>query len=315
MEGKNKTIIAATELVKRFGKVTAVDRLSLSVHRGEVFGLLGPNGAGKTTTIRMLTGLIMPDSGEVSIDGIDMRKNPIRGKLKMGVVPELGNVYIDLTAMQNLLLAGRFYGYNKKELAPKAGSLFEQFELYDRKDDLVRTFSKGMAQRVNIMSALIHDPEILFLDEPTSGLDVKSQRLIKDTVRLLSCKGTTVVLTTHNLDEANILCERICIMNRGRVRAVDSPETLKIHRNEVQSVEVAFSRHIDLSSTLQGVQVSRIEKRGDKWKLYTPSPDSVIKTVVKTAEKLNVTLTTMNLCKAELEDIFITLTEEESNAG
>lgn len=201
--------IGVTSLTKTFNGLEAVDNIGLHVRKGEFFGFLGPNGAGKTTTIRMLTGLLTPDSGDIFIDGVDIRKNPIKAKMKIGVIPEMGNIYVDLTAKQNIILSGRFYGISKKELEKKTDALLDQFELYERKDDIVKTFSKGMKQRVNIASAIVHDPEILFLDEPTSGLDVQSQRLIKNIIKQMNQRGTTIFLTTHNIEEANILCERV----------------------------------------------------------------------------------------------------------
>jgi len=157
-------IIKVKGLTKNFNKVTAVDNISFSVNKGTIFGFLGPNGAGKTTTIRMLTGLLIPDSGEVLIDGININNNPIKAKMKLGVIPEMGNIYVDLTAKQNIILAGRYFGFSGKELYKKSDSLLDIFELYDRKDEPVRTFSKGMKQRVNIASAIVHEPKILFLD-------------------------------------------------------------------------------------------------------------------------------------------------------
>jgi len=240
MEKESNKVIEVTKLTKKFGNVTAVNQISFSVSEGEIFGFLGPNGAGKTTTIRMLTGLLTPDSGDIFIDGLDIRKNPIKAKMNMGVIPEMGNVYVDLTAKQNIILSGRLYGIPKRELERIADTLLSQFELYERKDDLVKTFSKGMKQRVNIASAIVHSPEILFLDEPTSGLDVQSQRLIKNIVKEMNHKGTTVFLTTHNIEEANILCERVGIINKGEIAAIDTPERLRRAFEETQSVAISF---------------------------------------------------------------------------
>jgi ABC-2 type transport system ATP-binding protein len=210
-----------------------------------MFGFLGPNGAGKTTTIRMLTGLLTPDSGDIFIDGVDIKRNPIKAKMKMGVIPEMGNVYVDLTAKQNIILSGKFYGIPRRDVGRRADSLLEQFELYERRDDHVKTFSKGMKQRINIASAIIHNPQILFLDEPTSGLDVQSQRLIRGIIRQMNQEGTTIFLTTHNIEEANILCERVGIINKGKMAAIDRPEKLRRTFEETQSVEISF----DNSST------------------------------------------------------------------
>ncbi len=277
MRGENSEVIAVRALKKRFGTLTAVNDVTFGVTKGEIFGFLGPNGAGKTTTIRMLTGLLTPDSGDIFIDGIDIQKHPIKAKMKMGIIPEMSNAYVDLTAKQNIILAGRFYGMHNQELDKRADHLLEQFELHDRKDDHVLTFSKGMKQRVLIASAIAHIPEILFLDEPTSGLDVHSQRLIRMIIREMNQQGTTVFLTTHNIEEANILCNRVGIINRGTIAPIDLPERLKRLFQETQSVEVSFTKPIDARIIKEGGLVNEIEKVGDKWKLYTDDPDKLVK--------------------------------------
>jgi ABC-2 type transport system ATP-binding protein len=163
----------------------------------------------------------------VYIQGINMRRDPIGAKMRMGIIPEMANVYTDLTAKQNVVLAGRFYGMHRKAVNERADQLLEEFELFDRKDDRVEGFSKGMKQRVLIASALVHIPQVLFLDEPTSGLDVHSQRLIRTIIREMNHAGTTVFLTTHNIEEANALCDRVGIINRGTLVAIDTPERLR----------------------------------------------------------------------------------------
>lgn len=309
MEKESNKVIEVTKLTKKFGNVTAVNQISFSVSEGEIFGFLGPNGAGKTTTIRMLTGLLTPDSGDIFIDGLDIRKNPIKAKMNMGVIPEMGNVYVDLTAKQNIILSGRLYGIPKRELERIADTLLSQFELYERKDDLVKTFSKGMKQRVNIASAIVHSPEILFLDEPTSGLDVQSQRLIKNIVKEMNHKGTTVFLTTHNIEEANILCERVGIINKGEIAAIDTPERLRRAFEETQSVAISFDKQIDGSLIEKSRLVSRMEKIGDKWRLYTDNPDELVKYLAKSAQEHDLIFTSMEICGASLEDAFVKLTE------
>jgi len=302
-------------LQKRFKSIVAVDNVSFGVEKGEIFGFLGPNGAGKTTTIRMLTGLLTPDSGDVFIDGIDMRQSPIIAKMKMGVIPEMGNVYVDLTAKQNIILSGKFYGISRGELDRIADDLLDRFELSERRDDLVKNFSKGMKQRVNIASAIVHSPEILFLDEPTSGLDVQSQRLIKDIIKEMNQTGTTIFLTTHNIEEANILCDRVGIINRGKIAAIDTPERLKRAFEETQSVEISFDKPIDGSLIEESKMVSRVEKRGDKWKLYTDNPDKLVKYLAEFAQDRDLAFTSMEICGASLEDAFMKLTEVRERAS
>ncbi|OYT63981.1 ATP-binding protein [Methanosarcinales archaeon ex4572_44] len=308
-------IIRVERLQKRFKSIVAVDNVSFGVEKGEIFGFLGPNGAGKTTTIRMLTGLLTPDSGDVFIDGIDMRQSPIIAKMKMGVIPEMGNVYVDLTAKQNIILSGKFYGISRGELDRIADDLLDRFELSERRDDLVKNFSKGMKQRVNIASAIVHSPEILFLDEPTSGLDVQSQRLIKDIIKEMNQTGTTIFLTTHNIEEANILCDRVGIINRGKIAAIDTPERLKRAFEETQSVEISFDKPIDGSLIEESKMVSRVEKRGDKWKLYTDNPDKLVKYLAEFAQDRDLAFTSMEICGASLEDAFMKLTEVRERAS
>ncbi|CAD7767840.1 Vitamin B12 import ATP-binding protein BtuD [Candidatus Methanoperedenaceae archaeon GB50] len=308
-------IIRVEHLQKRFGSIAAVDDVSFDVESGEIFGFLGPNGAGKTTTIRMLTGFLIPDSGDVFIRGVNMRESPIRAKMKMGVIPEMGNVYVDLTAKQNIVLSGRFYGISKGELDRIADDLLERFELSERRDNPVKTFSKGMKQRVNIASAIVHSPEILFLDEPTSGLDVQSQRLIKDIIKEMNQRGTTIFLTTHNIEEANVLCDRVGIINRGKIAAIDTPERLRRAFEETQSVEISFDKPIDGSLIGESGMVSRVEKIGDKWKLYTDNPDRLVKYLAKFAEDQDLAFTSMEICGASLEDVFMKLTEAREDAS
>jgi ABC-2 type transport system ATP-binding protein len=306
--------IDVTNLAKRFGPIIAVDDLSFSVAKGELFGFLGPNGAGKTTTIRMLTGLLTPDVGSVYIQGINMRRDPIGAKMRMGIIPEMANVYTDLTAKQNVVLAGRFYGMHRKAVNERADQLLEEFELFDRKDDRVEGFSKGMKQRVLIASALVHIPQVLFLDEPTSGLDVHSQRLIRTIIREMNHAGTTVFLTTHNIEEANALCDRVGIINRGTLVAIDTPERLRRAFKKTQSVEVAFDKPVDIAAIERSGLVNRTEKAGGMWRFYTDDPDALTKYIFTFAEAQQLTFTALDIEGASLEDVFVTLTEGKAHA-
>lgn len=309
MKKDRDMVIEVSELTKRFGRLTAVNRISFGVERGEMFGFLGPNGAGKTTTIRMMTGLLLPDSGDVFIEGIEIIKKPIAAKMKMGIIPETGNVYLDLTAKRNIILAGSFYGIPGRELKERTDRLLNDFGLWERRDDPVRYLSKGMKQRVNIASALVHDPDILFLDEPTAGLDVRSRKLIRTVITRMNRKGTTVFLTTHDLEEANLLCERVGIINKGEMVAIDRPERLKERFEAIRSVEISFDRSVDDGVIGRNSPVSRVEKLGDKWKLYTDNPDRLVKHLTGFAEENNLTIVTMEICRASLEDAFVKFTE------
>jgi len=301
--------IRVMNLTKYYGELRAVDHISFEVYKGEIFGFLGPNGAGKTTTIRMLTGLLTPNSGDVFIDGFDITRDPIKVKTKLGVIPEMGNIYADLTARQNIILAGKYYGVPRKELERKTDNFLNQFGLFERRNELVKTFSKGMKQRVNIASAITHNPEILFLDEPTSGLDVQSQRMIRDIINQMNQKGATIFLSTHNIEEANKLCERVGIINKGRIAAIDRPEKLRKTFEETRSVEISFDKSIDSDLMEKSNLVNKIERWGDKWKLYTDNPDKLVKYLAKFAEDQKLRIVSIQICAASLEDAFMKLTE------
>ena len=233
----------------------------------------------------MLTGLLTPDAGDISIGGIDVQKDPIAAKMQMGIIPEMSNVYPELTAKQNVVMAGRFYGMRRKAVEERADQLLEQFELSERKDDRVEGFSEGMKQRVLIASALVHIPQVLFLDEPTSGLDVHSQRLIRAIIREMNRAGTTVFLTTHNIEEANALCDRVGIIGHGGLAAVDTPTRLKQALKETQSVEVAFDKSTDMRAIERSGLVNRTEQAGDKWRFYTDDPDALAKWIFALARE------------------------------
>ena len=299
--------IEADHLSKSFGPVTAVDDVSIAVEEGCIFGFLGPNGAGKTTTIRLLTGILAPDTGTVRIGGVDMHRDPLAAKLRMGVIPENSTVYGDMTAVQNVLWAAKFYGMDRPTREQRAQEILGRLGLTERKDSMVRTFSKGMRQRVSIACAIVHSPEILILDEPTVGLDVQSRRLVIDTIRLMNEAGSTVFLTTHYIEEANTLCDTVSIINGGRIIATDSPERLRKTFDTAQYVEIAFAQPVEEGLLLQDA-VSRVERRGDKWRLYTSNPDRVVKDLGALAEHNNLTIVSIATSGPTLEEAFVKLT-------
>ena len=219
-------------LVKKYGNLTAVDNINFWVKKGEIFGFLGPNGAGKTTTQRILTGVITATSGEVSISGYDIRKETFYAKREIGVVPEISNIYTDLSAWNNLMLIGSLYGVCREKRIKKATELLEIFNLDQKKKTKGRFFSKGQKQKLLLAMALMHNPRIIFLDEPTSGLDVSSGRLIRKMITKFNREGVTIFLTTHNIQEADELCNRIAVIDHGQIATIDTPENLK---NKFQS--------------------------------------------------------------------------------
>jgi len=302
-------IVKVKKLSKNFNSLKAVDNISFEVEKGEIFGLLGPNGAGKTTTIRMLTGVLEPTSGSAKIGDYDIEKEPIKAKQIMGIVPEMANAYIDISALKNLLLVGQLYGFGKERNIKRAENLLKQFKLYKRKNGKVKTFSKGMKQRLILAMALMNDSKILFLDEPTSGLDVKSSRLIKSLVKKYNDQGVTIFLTTHNIQEASLLCNRVAIMNRGKIVAIDRPEKLKEIRKKNFSIEVAFKEKVQKDKLKFGV-VDKVEVAGDKFKLYTEDLNEAVSLLVDYSRASGNKIISIKTMKPNLEDIFVKLTED-----
>ena len=230
--------IEVSGLTKYYERFLAVDHISFEVKQGEIFGFLGPNGAGKTTTTRMLTGQTKPTSGTLMVSGKDVIQQPVDAKKSMGVVPENSNVYDEMSAWDNLIFAAQLYRVPREKREGKAKELLELFGLYERRKDRAGVFSKGLKRRLTIAAALVHTPSILFLDEPTSGLDVQSSRMIRNLVKDLNKTGVTVFLTTHYLEEADQLCQRVAMINKGKIVALDTPEKLKASVEKHQIIEV-----------------------------------------------------------------------------
>jgi ABC-2 type transport system ATP-binding protein len=229
MEGNGQgPVVEVRDLVKRYrkAKVNAVDGVSFAVRRGEVFGLLGPNGAGKTTTVGILTTRVRRTGGTASVSGVDVDVDPVRARRLVAVVPQRNNLDRSLSIRQNLLFHAAYHGVSAAERTRRANELLEEFGLADRADDKPDMFSGGQAQRVMVARALMHAPEVLFLDEPTTGLDPAARLFVWDRVRDLRNRGVTVVLTTHDMDEAAELADRVGIMDHGRLLALDTPAAL-----------------------------------------------------------------------------------------
>ncbi len=298
-------IIEASALSKYYGDFLAVDSISFSVEKGEIFGFLGPNGAGKTTTIRMLTGILEPSAGKIRILGYDMKKDRIKAREKMGIVPEMANPYIDLTAMQNLKLIGGLYGMKKADINERGDYLLKLFGIYEKRDKKARGLSKGMKQRLSLAMAMLPDPEILFLDEPTSGLDVMSARMIKKIIRDENKKGKTIFMSTHNMEDANELCTRIGIINRGKMVAIDTPERIKKIGRAHVVVEVSFEPFRFNENGIESAE--KIEIMGDKVRIYTEDSDAVVKELVDYAEKNRLKIVSISTQSPSLEDVFMYL--------
>jgi len=309
-----ETTIKVENLTMYYGNHLAVDQINFEVARGEIFGFLGPNGAGKTTTLRMLTGTLPPSAGSAYVLEHNMARDPLGAKEHIGVVPEVANPYVELSGWQNLLFAGELYLLPRRELHHRAEQLLEQFDLWERRHSRARAYSKGMKQRLMLAMALIHHPQVLFLDEPTAGLDVASRRLIYSRVQELARSGTTVFYTTHNIEEANMLCDRVAIIRAGKLAAIDTPEALKATFSGSQAVEVAFDGPMTPASLEAIDSVNRVEKHGDKFHLYTHAPGQVVSALVDIARAEATSIVSVNTLGPSLEEVFVHLTESGSDA-
>ena len=235
----NEAAIVINNLTKKFEDITAVDGLSLEVEKGELFGLLGPNGAGKTTTINILCGLLEPTSGSVSVRGYDVQKEPQKVKKLIGVCTQETAVYPYLTGRENVEFFGNLHTMSKESLKQNTDTLLEKLGLVEDARRRVGKYSGGMKRRINLIMALVHDPEIAFLDEPTVAMDPQSRHAVWDFIKELKKQGKTVILTTHYMEEAEALCDRVGIIDKGKVIALGSPEGL-IKSNEAHDLEDVF---------------------------------------------------------------------------
>jgi len=303
-------IIQVQGLSKRFGDIQAVDGLDFSVKEGEIFGFLGPNGAGKTTTIRMLVGLLRPDSGSALVNGHDVLKELVRAKESVGVVPESSNLYGELSALENLIYMAQLYGLPKKEWRGRSEELLQEFNLLDRKDGKFQGFSRGMKRRLTIAAALIHRPRILFLDEPTTGLDVMSARGLRGMVKKLKKKGVTVFLTTHLIQEAEDLCDRVAIIVKGKIRVTDTPEALKEKVRETEVLEIrpnpVSQGLLSKLESLTGVEKATLIE--DKLRLYGKSLHQSVYQILNQLNAEGVSILSIQTLTPTLEDAFVKLT-------
>ena len=313
----NNYAIWVSDLTKYYGNLLAVDHINFEVHSGEIFGFLGPNGAGKTTTVRMLTTLLEPTKGTVLINGYDISRQPYQAKRQFGFVPEDSNVYAELSAWDNLMFTAKLYRVPRGERERRVRELLELVGLQEKQDEKVFYLSKGMRQRLSIAMALIHRPPILFLDEPTLGLDVQSAQLIKEQVRQLNAEGTTIFLTTHQIEMADQLCDRVAIIHQGRIVAINTPERLKWAFESRRSVEVSLDgcepKQQEGLAALPGVTVA--VKQGDRIRLYTADPSALLVEVMGYAQSRGLRVISLNTLGPSLEDVFLDITRQKVEAA
>jgi lipooligosaccharide transport system ATP-binding protein len=298
-------LIYARGLVKRFGEFTAVDGIDLEVASGEAFGFLGPNGAGKSSTMRMISCVSLPTAGELRILGMDPSRDgtTIRGRL--GVCPQLDNLDPDLSVRENLTTYARYFGISRPEARRRADELLDFVQLADRAGSKVDPLSGGMKRRLTIARAMVNDPDIVLLDEPTTGLDPQARHLLWERLFQLKRRGTTLVLTTHYMDEAEQLCDRLVVMDGGRIVAEGSPRSLIETYSTPEVVELRFGdeRPADLAGKLTGIG-ERIDPLPDRLLVYAADGDAATAEV----HRRGLTPSSVLVRRSTLEDVFLHLT-------
>jgi len=301
----NGPIIQTIDISRSFGDILAVDRISVSINPGEVFGLLGPNGAGKTTTVRMLAALLEPTSGEAYVAGFQIGKEDQKIRRQIGYLPEAPGLYDALTAEQNLAFFGAMYGV--EEISRQIKRYLELLGLWNRRYEPVATFSKGMRQKLAIARALLHEPEVLFLDEPTSGLDPQAARLVREFIAELSGEGRTIILCTHNLDEADRLCDRVAVVN-GHLLALDSPKVL---RRKIFGRKVVFhllEAKIDFEQVLLAFDfVSEVHLVENKILVSVEDPENNNPALIRALIEAGAEIQFVGELRRRLEDVYLEL--------
>ncbi len=308
-------IIKIENLIKRYSNgVEAVKGVTFSISKGEIFGFLGPNGAGKTTTIKVIIGLLRPTSGKVYVDGLDISKNPYGVRNLIGYASQETSVDDNLTGWENLYIQGKLYHIPVKEIEERGKELLIMFNLWDRRFDLVSTYSGGMRKRLDISLALIHRPKILFLDEPTLGLDIQTRVSIWEYIRKLRCNfGMTIFLTTHYMEEADELCDRVAIIDMGEIKAIDKPGKLKeIIGGDIITFTLKDSENknifLEKIKSLPSVSNLKLLQNGIYQVIVTQNGDRLIPEIFKVAGEMAVEIDSVRLKRPSLDDVYLNFT-------
>jgi len=306
-------MIEAQNLTKKFNGLLAVDNISFEVKESEILGFLGPNGAGKTTTIRMLATLIAPSSGKITVDGCDAQKNSSYIRSIIGILTEAPGMYEKISAYQNLSYFSSFYNLKPQKREHNIEKFLKMFDLWDRKDELVATYSKGMKQKLALARALVHEPKILFLDEPTSGLDPESARMVRDFIHSLKKEKTTVMLCTHNLHEASTLSDRVCILKREiiKVATLAQLQNYKKTREAEVVLDDDGQKFIPLLESMEGVMEARAE--GNRISLSLNNPEKTNPVIINRLVEKGANIIYFNEVKESLEEIYLDLIRKERN--
>ena len=305
-----ESIVTIENLRKCYGETEAVKGLNLEIFRGEFFGLLGPNGAGKTTTFGMLTGLIEPTEGRITINGFDLLLRPKELKARMGLVPQSFAFYPTLSARENATFFGRIYGLRGRSLTDRINVVLEMVGLKDRSEQQVATFSNGMKRRLNLALGLLHEPDILILDEPTVGVDTQSRSAILESLEALNRSGVTVLYTTHYIEEAQRLCRRIAILDYGELIALDTPTAL-IHGFGRCLIRIEFHEAFDETLLKEMEHLGSVRVLDDQKQrihLETDHTEETLKDLLALRERRGILFKTLDIVEPNLETVFIHLT-------
>jgi ABC-2 type transport system ATP-binding protein len=304
-------MITVTDLRKSYGSNVALKGISFSIRPGEFYGLLGPNGAGKSTTIGIMSTLVAPDTGSVTIDGNDLAKNPMQCKQVIGVVPQELALYNELTAVDNLLFWGSLYGVKKDLLKQRIDDTLKLFGLYDRRNDKIKSYSGGMKRRINIASALLHQPKVLFMDEPTVGIDPQSRNLIFEVVEKLHKEGMTIVYTTHYMEEAERFCDRIGIIDNGTIIAQGTLDELKQQGGEKESLVIS-------GSGMSEEHAAKLRSAGyttalsdDKLTFLSANLKTEMPKMIVACNDLGIDIAHIDIRRVNLETVFLSLTGKQ----
>jgi len=300
-------MIEVRNVSKSFNDFNAVKNSSFTIKKGELFGFLGPNGAGKSTTINMMSSLLQPDSGSIFIDGINLQENPEKCKKLIGVVPQEISLYEDFSAYDNLLFWGKLYTIPTQELKQKIDAILKLIGLFDRKNDLIKTFSGGMKRRINIAAAILHNPTVLFMDEPTVGVDPQSRNRIFEIVETLNKQGMTIVYTTHYMEEVERLCNRIAIIDKGTIIAQGTQAELQNESNINESIHLTFKEISTNQFNALKNKFSSIILQNTTV-IFTCDIQKELATIISLCNNEGLKITDIDLKKINLETIFLHLT-------
>ncbi|NLF88883.1 ATP-binding cassette domain-containing protein [Candidatus Bathyarchaeota archaeon] len=298
----NEVLIGASGLTKKYDNYTAVNGIDFEVYKGECVGFLGPNGAGKTTTIRMIYCFLLPSAGKLEVAGFDVHTECRKIKAVVGVAPQEDNLDPDFSVLKNLTTYARYFGISKDEALKRAEEQLKFFQLEEKRDAPIMSLSTGMKRRLIFARALINQPQVLLLDEPTTGLDPQARHLVWDEVRYLKKQGVTIILTTHYMDEAEVLCDRILIVDHGRIIEQGTPKQLIEKHVGKEVLELDYDEKLPVLLK-EAFQSARIERLGDRLQVFTDQPHGVFEAFLQKHKLQNVMIRNANM-----EDVFLKLT-------